>query len=702
MKKGIIYIAALLVLMVGTGVCVWAFINGVNKQLRISSTRTITESTHQGVNALNNQMEMDFHELELIWENITHADSSDIGSALERYNIVEPDVKLYLHGQKSSHTDQKNDKDKEVMSFLDETDREQGVMDAHISSITGENVFNIFQKGTFGDGVEAYLVKEYRTREIAEHFTISLYNNTGFSYLVNREGVIMVRPIHRNSNKTVFNIFDMISEHENDPQAIEAFQKSVYQLKTGWAKFLYDGEGIVFCYEALEANSDWLLISIVPEYVITDQTTGILKKTLAFSGAVAGIILILLLIFYCAKMQENKAHTKELQDALNIADKANRAKGRFMMDMSHDIRTPLNAIIGMTAIAQANISDADKIEDCLKKIDTSGTHLLSLVNDVLDLSQIDQGKLILKEEHIRLPQLFEETVKLMKRKAQENGLTLDLTSVQLTDKVVTGDPLRIQQILFNIISNAIKYTPSGGYISLELTQLKKKGETGSAVYHFRCADTGIGMEPEFLERLFLPFERARNTTESKIAGTGVGLAITKALVEVMDGNISAESTLGKGSVFTVELPLQIHREAAETKSGLKIPAEEQQGYGDKCVLLVEDNELNMEILEELLDITGVQMEKATDGREAVQMVQKKPAHYDLIFMDIQMPVMDGYEATRRIRSMEGSVRNIPIYAVSANALAEDVKNALDSGMNGHIAKPVELESIEKVLKQCFD
>lgn len=512
----------------------------------------------------------------------------------------------------------------------------------------------------------------------------------------------MVHPNHRNSNKTVFNIFDMVSgQEDNELQAIETFQASVFQLKTGWAKFLYNEEGIVLCYEALGAFSDWLLISIVPEHVLTDQTTGILKKTLAFSGAVVGIILILLLVFYGVKMQENKEHTEELQNALNTADTANRAKGRFMMDMSHDIRTPLNAIIGMTAIAQANLSDPERIEDCLKKIDTSGTHLLSLVNDVLDLSQIDQGKLILKEEHIRLPQLFEETVKLMKRKAQENNLTLELTSVQLMDKVVTGDPLRMQQILFNIISNAIKYTPSGGHISLELTQLEKTSG-GRVLYRFRCADTGIGMEPEFLERLFLPFERARNTTESKIAGTGVGLAITKALVEVMEGSISAESTLGKGSIFTVDLPLQIHQEAPEPKSNVKALAEEEQSYGDKRVLLVEDNELNMEILAELLDIIGVQMEKAVDGWEAVQMVQENPDHYDLIFMDIQMPVMDGYEATRRIRSMEGSVRNIPIYAVSANALAEDVKNALDSGMNGHIAKPVELESIEKVLMKCFN
>ena len=375
------------------------------------------------------------------------------------------------------------------------------------------------------------------------------------------------------------------------------------------------------------------------------------------------------------------------------------------MDISHDFRTPLNAIIGMTAVARKNLSDQHKIEDCLSKISVSSTHLLSMVNDVLDMSQIDQGKIILKEEAVRLVPLYEETVNLIRAKALDHGQTLEMIPVFLKNGTVTGDPHRIRQILLNIIDNAIQYTPAGGHITLELTQLPDR-EDGLGVYCFRCADTGIGIEPEFLERLFLPFERARNTTNSKIAGTGLGLTITKSLLDLMDGSVSVESEPGKGTVFTITFYFHYEETQPDTQEAHTAALSEdgtpqETDYARKRVLIVEDTEINMEIMMELLDMAGVQVETACNGREAVQMVAEHPeGYYDLVFMDIQMPVMDGYEATRHIRRMDrNDAHTIPILAVSANTLASDVKNAIDAGMNDHIPKPVDYESVEKALRQ---
>ncbi|MCI8511839.1 MAG: response regulator [Lachnospiraceae bacterium] len=697
MKKKERPLAVALFLLLALCGGVWYFVNGVSGHLWRSSVRTIIESTHQGANALNLQFEAGFDMLEGIWGSILG--SGDPEAVMELYREIEPDVRLYLY-------DDEPGQDPTVNELLEKNVQERGILVSHINGITGENVFNLFLRVSLSNGLPACLVKEYRTNEIVDQFTLTFYDNIGVSYLVDRKGDIMVWPAHKNGSQTAANLFDLISGQENDPQAVEDFRESVKARRTGWAKFTCSGTGQVLCYEPLRADSDWLLVSIVPEYVITEETNRILKKAMIFSGTAVGIVLIIAFVLYGGKMRENEAYTREIQAALNTADAANRAKGRFLMDMSHDIRTPLNAIIGMTAIAQQNIEDRSRLEDCLRKIKASGTQLLSMVNDVLDMSQIEQGKVILKEEGFLLPALIDEIAGFMSFKAEEAGLTVELVPVHVKNEMVAGDPLRLQQVLFNIVSNAIKYTPAGGRVTLELTQ-PGEAENGCAVYCFCCTDTGIGMEPEFLSRVFLPFERARNTTASKIAGTGVGLAITKSLVGLMGGEISVESEPGRGSVFTVKLPLRVREKEAvrgeKETSAQEAKAQELPNYADKRILLVEDNELNMEIMAELLGIMDVKIEKACDGREAVRLIHENPHnYYDLVFMDIQMPVMDGYEATRRIRRMEQEKgRNIPIFAVSANALAEDVKNAREAGMNGHIAKPVDLHAIEKTLRQCF-
>lgn len=700
------HLAAAFLSLILLGVGAWLFVREVSALLWDNSIRTITESTHQGANALNIQFETDFNKLKSIGETITASEPDMLEDLLALYRDTEPDVTVWADRIGIPHEDPENDA--LLSTFLEQTPLKSGVVDAHINSVTGENVFNLFVTLPLSDGTDLHVVKEYRTKEIADQFTLTFYDNSGFSYLISQDGAIQVRAGHKNSNKTIRNLFDMISKGENDPQTMAQFKKSIYERRSGWATFTYGQRGMVFCYEPLRADSTWLLISIIPEAVILRQTNSVLQKTLLFSGT----ILLIAAIFYINKMRENRKHTRELQEALDAADRANHVKGDFLMNMSHDIRTPLNAIIGMTAIAQENIPDHVKMEDCLKKIKISGTYLLSLVSDVLDMSQIEDGKIALKEEPILLPQLYREVTDAMSLQAQEAGLALEALPAQLKNEAIQGDPLRIRQVLLNIITNAIKYTPSGGRVSLGFIQKEDTAE-GLGTYQFQCRDTGIGMSEEFLTRVFLPFERNKNTTTSKIAGAGVGLSITKGLLDLMGGEIFVESELEKGSTFTVYFYLELLEDMPQTAKETpqesaagpseEIPDSGDDDYGDKRILLVEDNELNMEIAEELIGMTGVQIETACDGQVALQMVLDHPCgYYDLIFMDIQMPVMDGYEATRQIRKLDREdARTIPIYAMSANAFAEDVENSIRSGMNGHIAKPIDMDPIEKVMQKHF-
>lgn len=703
-KKTIIISAILFVMALMLSVSSFLFVDGVNRQLWIHSIRTMTETIHQGVNSLNIQLEDDFDVLEMIKVDIIKGDSSEFEEIMESYNIVEPDIKLYIRNNIDLDNHIKHDK--EVCKYLENSDLERGVLDSHISSLTGERVFNIFERVYFKNDMEAYLVKEYRTKEIAEQFTLTFYDYTGFSYLVNRDGTIMVRSSHKNSNKTLSNIFDLISPQQNELNMIDVFKDSIYKLKTGWAKFNYYGEGMIFCYEGLRADSNWLLVSVVPEAVITKQAESILLKTILFLGVIVIIILIIAALFYAVKMQESKIHTEELQSALRQADAANKVKGQFLMNMSHDVRTPLNTILGMTAIAKKESNNKEKMNECVEKIDIAGKHLLSLVNDVLDMSQIDRGKMILTQDDIMLTQLFEKVADMMKIEAKEAKLTLDL-SIQLRDEHIVGDSLRIQQVLINIINNAIKYTPAGGHVLLKLIQLEDDIKEGYGTYRFSCTDTGIGMSQDFLDRIFLFFERDRNTTLSGVAGTGVGLAITKGILDLMGGTISVKSEIDKGSTFTVDFHFKVQQQELQQEehtqdvAAMNDSQKEMNDYTSKRILLVEDVELNMEIAEELIGTTGVQIEKAYNGKEAVELFAKNPCgYYHLIFMDIQMPVMDGYEATKQIRNFDRKdAKTIPIIALSANALADDVENALQAGMNEHIAKPIDMEAVWKILKK---
>ena len=404
---------------------------------------------------------------------------------------------------------------------------------------------------------------------------------------------------------------------------------------------------------------------------------------------------------------EEKEHELEqdkiLRKALVSAEHANRAKTAFLNNMSHDIRTPMNAIIGFTSLAAEHLDDREIIRDYLEKISTSGKHLLSLINDVLDMSRIESGSVKIEKTNVYLPDVLEDLKTIILESVHAKQQKLLIKQQDVVHEDIITDKLRLTQVLLNIISNAVKFTPVGGTIHI-LVEEKASQKAGYAVYSFCIKDNGIGMSKEFQEHVFDSFARERTVTESGITGTGLGMAITKNIVDLMGGTIHLTSKQGEGSEFIVTLECELADKTVQDKQSSCPKAEKKHlDYSGKKVLLVEDNELNREIATEILKSLGLKVDYAADGMEAVEIMSSEAGNqYDMIFMDIQMPKMDGYTATREIRTLKDTKKaNVPIIAMTANAFDEDRKKAIKAGMNGHIAKPIDVNVILQNLDRIF-
>ena len=1080
------------------------FVSSVREQLWQQSIGTIRESTQQGVNTLRVQLQEEYRVMESLanyLKKYTAGQTEELDGLISSYSRMDNGIVLYL--EDGTIFPSGDPGDTAAAEFLASASEEKGIIDPHICSGTGVNEFNLYIKVILQDGTEGYLLKSYEVGEIVDSFTVSFYQDAGFSYVVDTSGNVLIRPPHPGSNKTVQNLFDMLPESQNDSARLDQFAQSLIDKRTGWATFTYQDEDTVFCYIPLGLNSDWYLISIIPQNVVEAQTNqilirtflliaviliglailvivylryvkqinrklrgqasyivhlynaipegialitveapyqllqlnreglrllnfpeeasnnspngkklmefihpedypmivnifreaaegdqkqsfenrvmredgsffwsaGLVEKTLNEDGtpiliatfhditseklaaeeaereklqerrmlisAVSNVFPVIislnltcdtlkfiyvlpglmanlgeqesfhrlyqeflasvhpdfqdefrkrlapeslkktlgirrqevfmearlmladgqyhwtstqiiyvenpyssdqLAILLSRRIDEQKYEEEQnrqaLQSALESAKAASVAKSQFLSNMSHDIRTPMNAIVGMTAIAASHMEDQERVRECLRKINLSSQHLLSLINDILDMSKIESGKISLREEPFNFADLVAEVTELIRPQADADHLRMDISLLGVKDEMVIGDPLRIRQICFNILSNAVKYTMEGGRITVKVYQ-KNSGHGEYRNYVFECMDTGLGMSPEFLDKLFLPFERVQDSTHSKTTGTGLGMAITRNIVDIMSGDIQVKSELGKGSTFTVTLPLRLQNAPQEeipgewlgihclitdddmqtcknvtellediglraefTTEGMravslaaqamdsmdpfelmiidwkmpdidgveitrrirkiagnevpiiiltaydwsdiedeareagvtaflakpfyrskicyllreleeeKNPVEykemgDSRDFQGKRVLLAEDNLLNREIARTLIEEMGADVEEACDGEEAVLKVSRsEEGYYSLILMDVQMPVMNGYEATKAIRNLDRKdAARIPIVAMTANAFEDDRQEALRSGMNDHFSKPIDVKALEKLLDQ---
>lgn len=393
----------------------------------------------------------------------------------------------------------------------------------------------------------------------------------------------------------------------------------------------------------------------------------------------------------------------ELKQALLNAEEASRAKTIFLSNMSHDIRTPMNAIVGYTQLAKEHIEDKVEVLDCLNTIKSSGEHLLSLINDVLDMSRIESGKVKVENVPCNLSEMIHEIELLTKANVEERHQTYETIIENLDSPYVMCDRLRLNQILINCVGNAVKYTQEGGDIKVSLCQNNTDKENVKE-YVFKVKDNGIGMSEEFLKHVFEPFERAQSSTTSSIQGTGLGMAITQNLINMMGGTISAESELGKGSTFIVKLPLTLismeEYEASKETSKSDISVDDMlKELSGKHFLVIDDNKINRTIVKRLLGERGLIIDECDSGVRAIEIMSSPTAdEYDMIFMDIQMPIMNGYEATDAIRNLDSKkAKEIPIIAMTADAFEDDKKRAREHGMNGHVTKPFKVDELVPVL-----
>ena len=395
-------------------------------------------------------------------------------------------------------------------------------------------------------------------------------------------------------------------------------------------------------------------------------------------------------------ISDTKKWEHELMYQVEEARKAAALKARFLSNMSHDIRTPMNAIIGFADLLEKHIDEKERVRDYIGKIKSSSEFLLSLINYVLETARIESGKTSLKKEVRCVSGLIESLADIFEPEVRKKGLTYSYTKDIQHDYVI-GDETKVREIFINIIGNSLKYTPAGGKITIDIKELSSDRENYIA-YKIVVEDTGIGMSKEYLPHIFEEFSREHTSTESKVVGTGLGLPIVKALIDLMGGTIEIENEVGKGTKTTVMIPFEIATQEQILEEKQKEKEFVPEDIKGKRILVAEDNELNAEITLTVLKEKGLLVERAANGKECVEMLKEKPAdYYDMILMDIQMPEMDGYQATEMIRNLGDSRAAVPIVAMTANAFEEDRQKALDAGMNAHVSKPVDMNVLFRVM-----
>ena len=566
--------------------------------------------------------------------------------------------------------------------------------------------------------------------QLNDYFRCDAYENSNSVYVLDNNGFKLF-----NANDTELlkghNVYTVLSRmsYLHGSSFAEAKERLT---RTGscYSNAVLDGTEYFYALKQME-NAQWTLAFLVPaEYVAvnTQKLVNIVMVIIIVIAMMFSVITVFVGWFLLRQKQQQELRTEkeanlrleqynihltqvndELRqaqvvaaEALQSAERASKAKTDFLSNMSHDIRTPMNAIIGITTLMKNELHQLEKLAEHLGKLETSGQLLLGIINNILDMSRIESGKTTLNVEKMNLPQQIRQLDSIIRQQAGQRRQTFTVNT-NMQHKNVLADPNRLNQVLMNILSNAVKYTPTGGHIRFEVEELPRNEHY--ARYRFVVQDDGIGMSEDYQKTLFDPFTREERSGTNKVQGTGLGMAITKSIVDLMGGTIHVESTTGKGTRFEVVLEFPIDAEADTVQEAQVLPEEEETAspLSGMKFLCAEDNAINAEILELLLESKGAHCKIYPNGQEIVDaFASVKPGDYDMILMDVQMPVMDGYTATRKIRALDDPARaKLPILAMTANAFDEDRRNALESGMNGFLSKPIVIGDLVQELHKIL-
>lgn len=551
-----------------------------------------------------------------------------------------------------------------------------------------------------------YVMLAVDINSINDGFSVDTFGSGGYTYIVNQDGRTLFVPDDADSRFKAYNIVKALEDdkfiHGGN---VEELRASIKSLESAVMEFRSDGtDYFVSCHSV--GGEGWNTMIFVPTSVLGEGANNILGSTRRFF-IILGILLILdfsSLVFYLTdnrnrKLMEQKEESNRiLKEAAEEARSANKAKSEFLSHMSHDIRTPINGIMGMTEIALKNVSDAVRVEDCLGKISNSSQHLLSLINDVLDMSRIESGKVTINSAPMNMSAAIDECASIIGGQLLNRNVEFIREFGDFVHSDLIGDELHLRQILINILGNSVKFTPDGGKIYFRVKEIVC--DDSKAHFRFEIEDTGIGMKPEFIQHIWEPFSQEDGGNRTNYKGTGLGMAITKQFVDMMNGTITVESRLHEGSKFVIELDFDVDQNAETTS----LTSEETELHLEGMrIMLVEDNEINMEIAQFMLEDVGISVTCVENGKLAVEMFQnKETGSFDVILMDIMMPVMNGLEAARAIRSLNRpDAKTIPIIAMTANAYDDDVRNTREAGMNGHLAKPIDTGLLYRTLDEFY-
>ena len=558
-------------------------------------------------------------------------------------------------------------------------------------------------------------------RELNEYFGCDAYENHNSVYILDDHGFKLF-----NSNKVELikghNVFSVLKKMKYlHKSSFDKTEKELQENGVSYSNAILDGIEYFYVLKKMN-NAAWTLIFLVPAKYVAANTVKLVNSIMWFivlfafvaAGCVITGIVAVLRKSQCEAIETERENNAKLEavnaeltqakqaaeQAFEVASDASQSKSDFLASMSHDIRTPMNAIIGITSLIRHDAGNEAKVIEHADKIDVSAQHLLGIINDVLDMSKIEAGKTVFRYSDFSVLELMQELNTIFHSQIEERNQTLTLTTESIRHEWVNGDPVHLMQIFSNLLSNAVKYTPEGGKIQF----LAEECETNSRVYakyRFVVSDNGMGMSADFKDKIFDAFTREESSLTNKIQGTGLGMAITRNLVEAMGGTIDVESELGLGSCFEVYIDFKIAEDRAVFSAS---QAEKDEPEGNILqgmrFLCAEDNDLNAEILTELLKIEGAECTICENGERILEAFeQSAPGDYDMILMDVQMPVMNGYEATKAIRrSSHELAKTIPIIAMTANAFSEDIQHSLAAGMNAHISKPVDMKMLEKTIR----